>query len=184
MDFSTLDGRDAIIAAVILVALYLLVSLLRLGTIKFRQSRASHSRKPAGKVEDPREEIRFNQNPVRPVVEEIAQRGAEAAPEYVPPGQRQPSTQFNEQLFRSSVEAELQQLREEVAALKDALAQLKATRSVSPQYNEAMLLAQRGMSAQGIADHCTISIGEAELVVALNRNKLEHENHDKSYDGR
>ena len=87
-------------------------------------------------------------------------------------------------MFRSSVEAELQNLRSDVAELKAALGQLTASRRVSPQYNEAMLLAQRGMDAQIIADQCAISIGEAELVVALSRNRQEYEDYDSQYDGR
>lgn len=182
MDFPIFDGRNAIIFAVALVALYLLVSLSRLGLIKLRnlrQRRSSKPRKPVGESEG-----RLNQDSSKPIVVETAQQDVDPVSDPVSPGQRQPHLQFNEQLFRSSVETELQQLRGDVATLKEALAQLKATRAASPQYNEAMLLAQRGMSAQGIADQCAISIGEAELVVALNRNKQEHENYDRPYDGR
>ena len=65
-----------------------------------------------------------------------------------------------------------------------ALEQVKASRCVSPQYNEAMLLAQRGVNAQVIADQCAISIGEAELVAALSRNRQEYEDYDRQIDGR
>ena len=85
--------------------------------------------------------------------------------------------QFGEQLFRSSVDAELQHLRSDVASLREELKLLKTARRVSPQYNEAMLLAQRGMDAQGIADQCGISVGEAELVLALSRNKQEYDDY-------
>lgn len=184
MDLPIFDGRDAIIFAVVLVAVYLLVSLLRLGMIKLRRGGAGRSRKPVPKVEASEGEDRPKQATSRSNVEETSQQDSDAALQYVDPRLRQTHSPFNEQLFRSGVETELQELRGEVAALKEALTQLKTTRAVSPQYNEAMLLAQRGMSAQGIADHCTISIGEAELVVALNRNKQEHESYDRPYDGR
>lgn len=173
MDFSTLDGRDAIILAVVLAAIYLLVSLLRLGQIKLRQRRAERSLKRAAEGVD-------ESSGREKVVTETSRQVTEPLPANLPPSQ--PS--FDEHLFRSSVETELQQLHNEVAALKEALAQLKAARAVSPQYNEAMLLAQRGMKAQSIADHCAISIGEAELIVALSRNKQEYEDYDSPNDGR
>ena len=37
------------------------------------------------------------------------------------------------------------------------------------------MLAQRGLDAQSIAEQCGISVGEAELVLALSRNKQEYE---------
>jgi len=43
------------------------------------------------------------------------------------------------------------------------------TRPVSPQHSEAMLLAGRGIEAARIAEHCGISVAEAELVCALAR---------------
>lgn len=42
-------------------------------------------------------------------------------------------------------------------------------RPVSPPHSEAMLLAGRGIAAAQIADHCGISVAEAELVCALAR---------------
>ncbi|MCX7170695.1 MAG: DUF2802 domain-containing protein [Proteobacteria bacterium] len=66
-----------------------------------------------------------------------------------------------------------------MTGLKENMAQLKAARRVSPQYNEAMQLAQRGMAARDIADECGISLGEAELVLSLSRNKQEYEDHEK-----
>ncbi|MDD3353423.1 DUF2802 domain-containing protein [Zoogloea sp.] len=42
-------------------------------------------------------------------------------------------------------------------------------RPESPQHSEAMLLASRGVDAIRIAEHCGISVAEAELVCALAR---------------
>ena len=84
---------------------------------------------------------------------------------------------FGDRLFRSTLEAELQHLRSDVAGLREELKLLKAARRVSPQYNEAMMLAQRGIDAQGIAEQRGISVGEAELVLALSRNKQEYEDY-------
>lgn len=144
--------RELIMIGVALAAVYLFASLLRLGLLKRRSPRA-----------------------VAPATEPMPEPTAEPVAE-IPTLSRQPAD-FGEQLFRSGVEAELQQLRSEVAALKEELKLIKAARRVSPQYNEAMMLAQRGMDAQSIADHCGISVGEAELVLALSRNKQEYEDY-------
>jgi hypothetical protein len=95
-----------------------------------------------------------------------------------------PPGSFGERLLLTQIEDELGQLRQEVAELKAALDEVKTARGVAPQYAEAMLMAQRGVEAQVIADRCAISIGEAELVAALSRNRQEYESHDESYDAR
>ena len=58
--------------------------------------------------------------------------------------------------------------RAEVQAQQPQAAQ-QYVRPVSPQHSEAMLLAGRGVTAAQIADHCGISVAEAELVCALAR---------------
>ena len=58
--------------------------------------------------------------------------------------------------------------RAEVQALQTQAPQ-QYVRPVSPQHSEAMLLAGRGVTAAQIADHCGISVAEAELVCALAR---------------
>lgn len=56
---------------------------------------------------------------------------------------------------------------EQQAAQAAARERTQYTRPVSPQHSEAMLLAGRGMSAVQVAEHCGISVAEAELVCAL-----------------
>jgi len=150
MDFTAIGWRELIMIGVALAALYLGASLLRLGRLKRRRPRAAALAPATEPVPGPVSEM--------PVITPQA-------------------ADFGEQLFRSGVEAELQQLRSEVAALKEELKLIKAARRVSPQYNEAMMLAQRGMDAQSVADQCGISVGEAELVLALSRNKQEYEDY-------
>lgn len=90
------------------------------------------------------------------------------------------------------LELEVQQLRREVAQLRDAqvgidavwqeafrrvevdlgrlrevLETMQAERSVSPQYGEAMVLARRGLTAEAMAERCGISVAEAALVRSL-----------------
>ena len=158
MDFSGIGLRDLILVGLALAAVYLLVALLRLAQINRRRHRDTAPASP------PKQEP-------KPAKEASEPESALAS------GQ---ASAFGEQLFRSGVEAELQQLRGEVAALKEELKLMKAARRVSPQYNEAMMLAQRGRDAQEIADQCGISVGEAELVLALSRNKQEYEDYGEN----
>lgn len=62
---------------------------------------------------------------------------------------------------------EVAQLREQLREMQEELLTLKVTRNISPQYAEALGMAQRGQAASDIAQQCDISIGEAELVLAL-----------------
>lgn len=113
-------------------------------------------------------EIRLE--PDLPAVTRVAVKES-AAVEAPPPA---PVIDFSRELVRSNLEIEVQRLqregatlREELARLSEEVVRLKSTRSVSPIYNEAMSLAQRGLEATSIADRCGISMGEAELVAAL-----------------
>lgn len=54
-------------------------------------------------------------------------------------------------------------------AQAQAQPQAQYVRPESPQHSEAMLLAGRGIPASQIAEHCGISVAEAELVCALAR---------------
>lgn len=89
---------------------------------------------------------------------------------------------FAGQLQRSHVEVDVQQLRRESAALREELARmreemasLKAAQNVSPLYSAAMSLAQNGVTADGIAGQCGISLAEAQLVAALARGETQDE---------
>jgi hypothetical protein len=74
-------------------------------------------------------------------------------------------------LARSDVETEMQRMRDEMERMRAEMEELRAARRVSPQYAEAMELAQRGLSAQDVADQLGISLAEAELVHALSRSQ-------------
>jgi len=91
----------------------------------------------------------------------------------VEPVWNQPPAQFGEQVMKAGIETELAELRREVAELREEVGLLKAARNVSPQYGEAVTLAQKGMAAQQIAERCGISVAEAEMVCALSRKQPE-----------
>ena len=86
---------------------------------------------------------------------------------------KQDPAEFGQQVVNSGIEAELAELRGEVAELKEKVSLLEAARNVSPQYGEAVALAQKGMAAPQIAERCDISVAEAEMVCALSRARTE-----------
>jgi hypothetical protein len=90
-----------------------------------------------------------------------------------PPVWKQDPVLFGDQMLKSGIEAELKGLRDQMAALKEEMEKLKTARTVSPQYSEAVALAQQGVAAQAIAERCGISVAEAELVRALSRGRAE-----------
>lgn len=74
-------------------------------------------------------------------------------------------------LARSDVEAEMRRMRDEMERMRVEMEEMRSARRVSPQYADAMELAQRGCSAQDVADRLGISLAEAELVHALSRSR-------------
>lgn len=167
--------REGVWALVAVLVLYLVVILFRLAS----------PRKPADSGEKPGA-------PNTLLVD--ASVAAEPEPQPVPP----PSPE-EEAVSRDLLnELEIQQLRRDVAQLRTesdflrrelaatrrdvdelrdaqqasqqaAREPVQYTRPVSPQHSEAMLLAGRGIEAARIAEHCGISVAEAELVCALAR---------------
>ncbi len=73
---------------------------------------------------------------------------------------------------------EVDELRAEVLAAREDFRQQAAHSTGSPQnasplYNDAMQMAAQGQDATAIAHHCGIARAEADLVVALARNRRE-----------
>lgn len=94
-------------------------------------------------------------------------------PRQAEPVWKRDPAEFGQQVVKSGIEAELAELRGEVAALKEKVSLLEAARNVSPQYGEAVALAQKGMAATQVAERCGISVAEAEMVCALSRARQE-----------
>ncbi len=163
MEFDFIGGigwRDIVLIVAAIVGVYLVLSVMRLFRVAAKRRDGAQPDIAHGRVGSP----------------------ADAAV-------AQPAPEFARELARSSVEVELQSLRREGALLREELtrlgeevSRLKAAHNVSPLYNEAMALAQQGMPATGIAGHCGISIGEAELVAALARGGAEFERHQQGED--
>ena len=173
MDIGLIDGigwRDLVLVVAAVLGGYLVLSVMRLFQVA--------GKRPAARLEDQLEASGW---------EPYQSAEAVSQPLQAPPAP--PKTEFGEELARFNVEVEVKSLRRECAQLREELARLteevarsKMTGNASPHYSEAMLLARQGMAANGIAGHCGISIGEAELVAALARGASGFERHDQGED--
>ncbi|NML26627.1 DUF2802 domain-containing protein [Zoogloea dura] len=173
-----LDVRDGIWALVAILAIYLAFTLFRLS----RPRAAARADADATVAQT----VLAAAPPAPAAVEEAP---AEPEPESAPEDESVSRALLNEleiqQLRRdvSQLQTESDFLRRELAAnrrdldaLRDAQQAVREqappvqyVRPVSPQHSEAMLLAGRGFDAAKIAEHCGISVAEAELVCALAR---------------
>lgn len=171
--------REALLGVVALLALYVLVVVVRLRRLKkvaslpaaapvaetaAVDSASVLTESPAGvPLQRVEPDFPWNEPPdVAPVAESAVDDGAR---------QR-----------LQAAEAELGQLRDEVATMRGELAvlrddlakqleRLQAAQHVAPIYGDAMQMATAGYDAAAIAERCGVARAEAELVVALIRNR-------------
>lgn len=190
MSWASFGLRDGLLLLVALAAIYLVVMLLRFAQVS-RQRHIPHEPGPAlegidapsprsSRAEPELDSVpmgssvpaatpapTFAWEDVKELFGEAPERKAAEVPIAPPP------TGFGEHLAdhlaRSDVEMEVQRMRDEMERMRVEMEELRAARRVSPQYAEAMELAQRGHSAQDVADRLGISLAEAELVQALSR---------------
>lgn len=157
----TLGLREGVIALIVLVGGYMLFVLLRMRHLRASSAKA---REPAS----------------RPGPQPEAQPAAEAGED----DWEAPPQGLAAELLRTGLEQELEQLRDEVDAMRGELAalredmlhelaQMRASQTVSPIYGDAMQMAAAGYDPAAIAERCGIARAEAELVVALSKNQ-EH----------
>lgn len=182
MEAEMFGWREAILLLVGAAVLYLLVTVIRLLRVGKRPP-------PSGKAEPSQVEIATSEVASPPELTEavapssVARRaewhdvvdlellaGSASAVEAPAPVSGF-GEQLAEHLARSDLEREVRQLRKEVEQLRAALDDLRAVRNISPHYAEALALAQRGLTAQDVADRMGISLAEAELVHALSRGE-------------
>lgn len=195
IDAQGLGLRDGILLIAGLAAVYLVYMGLRLAQLKKRKAKAAAKGKQAPRVtaepapleEEDEDQAGMVYSRPRPAPATLA-----APPTTNPaadPGfaallgetrQRQQESQSAEV---SALRAEIETLRETLAAMQDEVERLKAANNVSPLYNEAVGLAQHGIDAEGIAARCGISIAEAQLVAALSSQKAADLNADDGFYG-
>jgi hypothetical protein len=176
--FGELGWRDAVLLVVVLAVIYLVVSLLALARLR-RQQAPALAATPS-----------LVDSAGAPGVPPMAAEPALVVDAAMPPELAdEPAVAFEAELSarlaKTELEAEVKQLRRELAALREELAEIKATRRVSPLYAEAAALAQRGFDARGVAAECGISVAEAELVLAMSRDSKDFDKEvDDGADGR
>ena len=195
-----LSLRDALITLVALLALYVIVAYLRIRRLRRLKAVETQMSAMAAQsavaaysaVQEP--ELRTEPESARPDREKrepepLAAPSDAAFPWNEPPGetalQRQVALLESEvaQLRKEvgGLRAEVLMLREEQQRVMDVAAELpeaevveepvEVASNVSPLYNEAMQFALQGLDAAAISQSCGISRAEAELVVALVRNR-------------
>ena len=195
-----LSLRDALITLVALLALYEIVAFLRIRRLRRLKAVETQMSAMAAQsavaaysaVQEP--ELRTEPESARPDREKrepepLAAPSDAAFPWNEPPGetalQRQVALLESEvaQLRKEvgGLRAEVLMLREEQQRVMDVAAELpeaevveepvEVASNVSPLYNEAMQFALQGLDAAAISQSCGISRAEAELVVALVRNR-------------
>jgi hypothetical protein len=183
MDFdllANLSWREALIAIVALLALYVVVVFLRLRRIKQGKMDLSVPEQLAAK--SALAAYAAEQQPASPGAQPDAPPELLSAPsEFAFPWNEPPEDVPGQQRI-DALEREVTQLRKEVGGLRAEVlvlreeqqreqTQAQVTQNVSPLYSDAMQMAIQGYDAQSISEHCGIARAEAELVVALVRNR-------------
>ena len=168
MDLGEVGWRDATLLVAVLAAIYLVVSLLGLARLRRRReavAAATATASTAGQAAPA----------VAPLMaaEPMVATDTDVPTDIAPVPSVAFAAELSVQVAKTELEAEVRQLRVELAALRDELAEIKATRRVSPLYAEAAALAQRGFDARGVAEECGISVAEAELVLAMSRDSRD-----------
>ena len=182
MEFSgltELSWREALIAVVALLAVYVVVVLVRIWRLK--QRAASRQAQDFFSAQRAVAAYAAVEEPEMPVESGVAEKDgmAEATTQPAFPWNEPPGEGVAPQL--ELLEREIEQLRKEVGGLRAEVLVLReaqqregvpqrVTDSVSPLYSDSMQMALNGEDAGAISQHCGISRAEAELVVALVRN--------------
>jgi len=185
MDSGGIGWRELMIVAAAVAGIYLVIALLALARLRRRPVVVASPAIEPSAFGDPVPDSKpvapekTWEHPFRTPVQMPAESSIEvdlvmddlmpAAPEPVP------ATPFAATLGLTELEAEVRQLRAEMAAMRQELSELKEARRVSPLYADAAALAHRGFDARGVAEECGISVAEAELVLAMSRD-------DKTFD--
>jgi len=197
MEVAGIALRDVIIVASGLTATYLVILLLRL--VQLGRHKFAADEEPTMETEaaaSPPDEVEVEDEApavyARPFVRAAAavrEPEPEPRPVLARAPEREAPPSFGSELARSQDDTDARQLRSEVGRLRtemtdlrQELSRMQATRNVSPQYTDAMTMAQRGLTAQDVADRCGISLGEAELIWALSRGPMNFDQ-EEDYGG-
>ena len=190
-DFLTYLGwREALLAVVALLVIYILISFLRIGRLKNaavqQPATTPHSASVAVAAYAAAKEEDMPPS-VEPVVEVPAEPPESATAEESRPRERafawnEPPQKVADTLRMEALEQDVAQLRRELGGLRAEVQALReeqwrelswvqVAQNTSSFYSYAMQLALQGQESDDIARLCGISRAEADLVVALARNQ-------------
>lgn len=169
---AVIGWREALLAAIALLVLYLLLVVVRL--LRLRPAEAQLAPESSHHIDALMDDDDDEESAVTYAKPQL-QAERSAAPSESAPA---PTVRYVEHRHLDPIEHDLADLRSDVQALRRELQQLRsdvqgqverlrAAQSTSPLYSDAMQLAQLGYDANAIADRCGVAIAEAELVVAL-----------------
>lgn len=184
----------ALIAALFAYVVYQVWRALKVGTTDASQAAApldpaAPARAPEDPAPDSDDEV-FVFEPVLRTTAESAPSGTTTAADSASwaveargPASTFPADAFQLELEVRQLRRDIVQLRNELAeqrreaerlgaeqrVLKDQMESTLASHGISPEYNEALVFARRGMDVATIAERCGISVAEAELVHSLAR---------------
>ena len=158
----SIGAREIIWLLIAVLAVYVLVQLLRLrGTSK----PLAEPRPPLAPADSTPEAEEVEDAVPVATRDEVRERAERIALELEVQQLRRDIVQLRNELDSQRRDAE--RFASELGALRDAVAGVEATQRVSPQYNEAVMLARRGLSAEAVAERCGISVAEAALVRSM-----------------
>jgi hypothetical protein len=177
-----LSWREALIAVVVLLAIYLLVVFLRYSRLKREKLRLVVADSPAvSSAIAAYAAVQDSESSVSAAASDLSRSDAPTRVEEFdfPWNEPPPGEPGNQGV--AVLESEVAQLRKEVGGLRAEILLLReeqrrepakppVTQNVSPLYSDAMQMAMQGNDAANISQYCGISRAEAELVVALVRN--------------
>ena len=183
MDFDVLaylSWREVLVAIVVLLVLYILFAFLRISRLKNERLRVQevslHAVQSGAAAYAAVQEPEVLDVPGSIVGEPPKLPKTDAFPWNEPPADHSELRQV-ETLERevAQLRREIGGLRAEVQTLRDEqrreMTKVQVAQNASPFYSEAMQMAVQGQDAADISVLCGISRGEAELVVALARNR-------------
>jgi len=172
----TIGVREAVLALIVLVALYIAVVLWRM-----RRLGGGSAEQPAIVAPASPEPAEIPDSAGGEPAAMAQDQGSDRLPA---DGFASSSARMASELVAEGLARELSQLRDEVDAMRGELAalredmlqeiaHLRAAQTVSPIYGDAVQMAAAGYDAAAIAERCGIARAEAELVVALARSQVQ-----------
>ena len=184
---ASLTWREALIALVALLVVYVVVVLWRLYRLKHKASASSvepHVGLAAVSAYAAEQAAPVTANASAAPPPAAAERAPEllSAPSATAFPWNEPPDEIPGQFRIEALERDVTQLRKEVGGLRAEVLvlreelqherqQVPAAAPISPLYSDAMQMANQGYDATSISEHCGIARAEAELVVALVRNR-------------